>query len=377
MVVKPNRSQQKIDELEFIINNIPDLVIRVDPSGRINFMNAASTLFFSHLPEELTGQDLFELLEEQGINYPDLERLRDSFETRQAGIVEASIRAPNDESMFLEIRILPEPPVYPEPHLVLLVRDVTRRKEAERQIILARIKAEKNDQMKSAFLANMSHEIRTPLNAIVGFSQILLDDGITAKEQEQFYEYINQNSNLLINLVNDIIDLSKLESNQMLVREVEVDLNAVMEEMKVLAGNEKKIRDKGHLMIFVDKEITDDKARVLTDGFRLKQIISNLLINAIKFTTKGYIQFGYRLQDNLTLLFYVRDTGIGIPRNRQQEVFQYFHQIDNAVTLANTGTGLGLAICKRLVELMGGSIWLESETGRGTTFFFTLPYRKA
>lgn len=371
-------SKQRIDELEYIISNIPDLVLRINLKGQITFINAASILFFNKTPDLLMGKDLESLISEEGLAPMDFGLIQRIFKTRQAEIIEGELHSPSGMCGNIEIRILPEPlELSKEQHLVLLIRDITLRKEAERKMIMAKQKAEESDLLKSAFLANMSHEIRTPLNAIVGFSQIILDEDLSHEEQERFYGYINQNSNQLISLVNDIIDLSKLQSNQLVIRESVANLNQIIEEIKVMAEMEKKTREKGHLLILLDKEIEGEDGNILVDHYRLKQILTNLLVNAIKFTPKGYIQFGYRLKDNDTILFFVRDTGIGIPKNRQKEVFRYFHQLENTLNRANTGTGLGLAICKSLVELMNGTIWVKSEPGKGSSFFFTIPYRKA
>ncbi|MCX6223855.1 MAG: ATP-binding protein [Bacteroidia bacterium] len=373
-----HKSKQTVEELEYIISNIPDLVIRINLKGQITFINAASVLFFNKTPDLLIAKDLESVIREEGITHFDQSIIHRVFETRQAEIIEGELHSQSGVCQNIEIRILPEPTgLNNENHLVVLFRDITLRKEADRKMIMAKRKAEESDLLKSAFLANMSHEIRTPLNAIVGFSQIILDEDLTREEQEQFYEYIHQNSNQLISLVNDIIDLSKLQSNQLIIRDSVVNMNQIIDEMKAMAEVEKKSRDKEHILIIPDKEISDTDSMIMVDSYRVKQILTNLLVNAIKFTPKGYIQFGYRLKDNNTILFFVRDTGIGIPKNKQEEVFQYFHQLENSLNRANTGTGLGLAICKRLVELMNGTIWLQSEPGEGTTFFFTIPFRKA
>ncbi|MFA6125773.1 MAG: ATP-binding protein [Bacteroidales bacterium] len=371
-------NQQKIEELEYIISNIPDLVIRLDNNGLITFINQASILFFDKPPDQFIGKSLESLVDDEGIPFLDQNLIHRITKTHQAEIIEGELHSVHGGKMDIEIRILPEARgINKDLHQVLLIRDITIRKEAERRILKAKKKAEESDLLKSAFLANMSHEIRTPLNAIVGFSQIILDEDLSREEQQRFFDYIHQNSNQLINLVNDIIDLSKLQSNQLVIRESEADLNQIIEEMKVMAEMEKKNREKDHIQVFLDYEAGGQDAMVIIDHNRLKQIFTNLLVNALKFTPKGYIQFGYRLKDNDTLLFFVRDTGIGIPKDRQEEVFQYFHQLENSLNRANTGTGLGLAICKKLVELMNGKIWLQSDPGVGTSFFFTLPYRKA
>lgn len=370
-------SKRKIQELEYIISNIPDLVIRINKNGQTTFINAASVLFFNKTPDMLVGRNFDSILKDEGISLSAgiIERI---FQTRQAEIIESEFHSTNGVCKNIEIRILPEAiGSGQKQNLVLLIRDITLRKDAERKMHNARRKAEESDLLKSAFLANMSHEIRTPLNAIVGFSQIILDEDLSREDQERFYEYINQNSNQLISLVNDIIDLSKLQSNQLVIRESTADLNKIIEEMRVMAEMEKKNREKDHILIIPDKEITDEEYLIIVDPYRLKQVLTNLLVNAIKFTPKGYIQYGFRMKDMNTLLFFVRDTGIGIPEDKQEEVFQYFHQLENTLNRANTGTGLGLAICKRLIELMHGSIWLQSEPGKGTSFFFTIPYRRA
>ena len=197
-----DKSKQTIEELEYIISNIPDLVIRIDDLGQITFINTASILFFNKTPDLLMGKDLEMLFTDEGMAPLDQSFIQRVFETRQAEIVEGELNLPSGVCRHIEIRILPEPiGISSERHLVLLIRDITLRKEAERKMMAAKRKAEESDLLKSAFLANMSHEIRTPLNAIVGFSQIILDEGYTREEQEQFYEYINQNSNQLINLV--------------------------------------------------------------------------------------------------------------------------------------------------------------------------------
>lgn len=372
------KSKHKVEELEYIISNIPDLVMQIDSNARISFINAASVLFFNKPPELLIGRDLESVIIEEGLTPLDINIVRGVIQNRQAEIIEGQIISNQGMLKNIEIRVIPEPfGLSKESHLVLLIRDNTLRKEAERKMLLAIQKAQESDSLKSAFLANMSHEIRTPLNAIVGFSQIIVDKNIDQEEQERFFQYIQENSNQLINLVNDIIDLSKLESNQLVIRESMTELNQLMYELKVMAEHEKKTREKDHILVFMETDLLDNNGLIFIDQYRLKQILTNLLVNAIKFTPKGYIHFGYRLKDNDTLLFFIRDTGIGIPKNKQKEIFQYFHQLENTLNRSNSGTGLGLAICKKLVELMNGTIWLQSDPGKGTSFFMTLPYHTA
>ncbi|UCH13506.1 MAG: response regulator [Bacteroidales bacterium] len=232
----------------------------------------------------------------------------------------------------------------------------------------ARLKAEESDRLKSAFLANMSHEIRTPLNAIVGFSSLLDNENVTKKEIKNYVNKINTNSDSLLILINDILDLSKIEANQIKINKSVINVNQILEELENYYNLE-KTRDVG--ITYTNKK---DKQKVLlyNDPVRLKQVLSNLLDNSKKYTDKGFIKFGYELaQDNIQ--FFVSDSGIGIKKSDYDTVFNHFHKIETDGKKVYRGTGLGLAISKRLVELMGGKIWLESEYGKGTTFYFSLP----
>lgn len=242
---------------------------------------------------------------------------------------------------------------------------ITGRKRMEADLIMAKEKAEESSRLKSAFLANMSHEIRTPLNAIVGFSSILAD----AEEQEEKEEYINiieNNNTLLLQLVGDILDLSKIESGTLEFVLSDLDLNALFLEMEASA----RLRQKNNAVpIRYIPEMPDCSVNI--EKNRLTQVVTNMLNNAMKFTAEGSITFSYRLKDTDFLYFYVTDTGTGIPEDKKDSVFGRFVKLDSFVQ----GTGLGLSICQSIVENMGGEIGVESELGKGSTFWFTLPYR--
>ena len=234
-------------------------------------------------------------------------------------------------------------------------------KKQQKELEAARIKAEESDRLKSAFLANMSHEIRTPLNAIVGFSKLVIDAECT-NEKEQYAEIIERNSEILLNLFNDILDLSSLEADSLSfnIRPIKlIDICLQLEQQfcyKVKNGTKLILDD-------VDTELY-----VSGDWNRIIQIISNLLSNAAKFTPKGEIHFGYREKEDF-VEFYVKDSGIGIPAERVATIFQRFGKINDFVQ----GIGLGLTLCRMLVEKMGGRIWLRSQEGKGSRFYFTLP----
>ena len=252
--------------------------------------------------------------------------------------------------------------------LLCMCRDISEQwnaeqtnKKQQKELEAARIKAEESDRLKSAFLANMSHEIRTPLNAIVGFSKLVIDAECT-NEKEQYAEIIERNSEILLNLFNDILDLSSLEADSLSfnIRPIKlIDICLQLEQQfcyKVKNGTKLILDD-------VDTELY-----VSGDWNRIIQIISNLLSNAAKFTPKGEIHFGYREKEDF-VEFYVKDSGIGIPAERVATIFQRFGKINDFVQ----GTGLGLTLCRMLVEKMGGRIWLRSQEGKGSRFYFTLP----
>ncbi len=245
-------------------------------------------------------------------------------------------------------------------------------KERENELKIAKGKAEEADKLKSAFLANMSHEIRTPMNAILGFSELITRETISSEKKKIYADYITSNGRLLLTLIDDIIELSKIEAGIYTIRRQPVDLENLFTELHQFAINEKK-RQKQNIMVARDINVESRIAYILADGERLKQVMLNLISNAIKFTSAGSVTIGYRVPNNATIEFFVSDTGIGIPKPMQEKIFERFRQVDETAHRQFGGAGLGLAISKRLVELMGGRIWVESESGRGSRFSFTLP----
>jgi PAS domain S-box-containing protein len=249
--------------------------------------------------------------------------------------------------------------------------DIASRKQSEMELIQAKEKAEESDRLKSAFLANMSHEIRTPMNAIIGFTQLLSDPNIAADRKEEFIKIITHNGQTLIRLIDDIIDIARIEAGQLTINITECHLNVLLHELQ--KQYLEIIQSQGKKNLDIILEIPPEKIVCRTDSFRLRQVLSNLIDNAIKFTNDGYVEIGLRKTDDNKLLFYVRDTGIGIPENKLSLIFSRFRQLEEADTKTYGGTGLGLTISQNLVRMLNGEIQVDSKPGEGSIFHFTLP----
>ncbi|MGE5393478.1 MAG: PAS domain S-box protein [Candidatus Saccharibacteria bacterium] len=245
---------------------------------------------------------------------------------------------------------------------------ITERKNAEKALIEAKEKAEESDRLKSSFLANMSHELRTPLNSIIGFSDFMLDPMFGLEEHAEFAKIIKENGNNLLEIISNIMDLSKIESGQMMVVKNEFSLNRLIAE--VHSNHVLKTIEK--CLLWQEKPIHKEAYWMVSDESKIRQILDNLISNAIKFTESGTIEIGYEQQGS-SLLFHVKDTGIGIPEEFHQAIFERFRQVETTNSRNYGGNGLGLAITKSLITLLGGEIWLESQPGVGSTFYFTIP----
>ncbi|MCK5028283.1 MAG: PAS domain-containing protein [Bacteroidales bacterium] len=296
---------------------------------------------------------------------------------------EHRIIGPNNEVRWVWIRTFP---VFDEKGEVYrragIASDITEQKKLISDLLLAKEKAEESDNLKSAFLANMSHEIRTPMNGILGFAELLKEESITEKEKEEYLKIINSNGKQLLSLINDIIDVAKIEATQITINKSFTELNPLLKETYQLFTKEQKRLKKQDIRLEL-KIPFDDNNKILTDVIRLQQILNNLLSNAFKFTKTGSISFGYEIINNngsAYYQFFVADTGIGIDKNMQGYIFERFGQVLTKNLQNKQGTGLGLAISKGLIELLGGKIWLESSpenTPEGISgssiFYFTIP----
>lgn len=258
--------------------------------------------------------------------------------------------------------------------IVGICHDITERYNFEIDLKNAKEKAEESDRLKSSFLANMSHEIRTPMNAIIGFSDLLVDSDTGSDEREELVTHINNNCNTLLHLIDDIIDLAKIESNELTIYVKNTDVNTIIQDLHETFNEVKKKINKKHIEIQLDNSNFKDNFYLKTDPYRLSQILTNLTDNALKYTEKGSVHVGYKIDDSSKQVkFYVQDTGIGIPEEQQESIFKRFNKIESDTTKLYRGTGLGLTITKNLIERLGGNIFVESELNKGSTFYFTLP----
>lgn len=242
------------------------------------------------------------------------------------------------------------------------------------ELIIAREHAEESDRLKSAFLANISHEIRTPMNGILGFAELLKESNLIGEEQQKYIQIIEESGARMLNIINDIVDISKIESGLMEINLKESNIN---EQIDFVYTFFKPEVERKRIQFFFQKSLPSSEAIIKTDREKIYAILTNLIKNAIKYTNKGSIEFGYNLkiESNITkLVFFVKDTGIGIPKDRQKAIFERFIQVDISNKMARQGAGLGLSISKAYIEMLGGKIWVNSEEEKGSTFYFTLPY---
>jgi len=257
-----------------------------------------------------------------------------------------------------------------------IIIDITDRIKYIRTLQQETSKAKTSDELKSSFLANMSHEIRTPMNSIIGFSNLLASEQIPDNQKRDFTQYIRTSSELLLNLVDDIIDIAKIEAGELKIIKKDCELAALGRELLTTSKETCKRFNKSHLQLIFTPDPASHEVYMKTDPFRLRQILVNLINNAIKFTEIGSVEFGYTIKDETQVEFFVRDTGVGLSRDELDMIFERFKRTRQSEEKNIVGTGLGLAISKNLVQLLGGEMWVNSVAGSGTTFLFTLPYLK-
>lgn len=365
------KAWEQVQKLERAIEQSPTAIIVTNRAGRIEYVNPKY--------EQLTGYALADCMAKK----PNV--LKATFlERSHYNEIKLAIKRGNEwrgevldkkkdgTSFWIDLSISPVLDENQEiQNIILIEEDISQRKTLEEELRSAKNKAEESDKLKSAFLANMSHEIRTPMNGILGFTQLLNQPNLPEEKIKEYVGIIDGRGKHLLRVIQDIIDISKIESQQVTINMHPFSLNSLMKELFLYFEEETK--RKGLHLVF-DNGLKEGKDKIISDNYKLQQVLTNLIFNALKYTENGVIQVGYRPQENRQLLFYVSDTGIGIPKDQQTIIFERFRQADNSYTRTHGGTGLGLSICKGLIAMLGGRIWVESSPQKGATFKFTIPW---
>ena len=378
-------AEEELRKLTQAIEQSPDSIIIANTKGTIEYVNPSSTKLTGFSKEELVGQNV-SILSSGHKSLQEQEQLWKTIHSGRIWSGEMENKRKNGEIYWESVSISP---IYNQKneitHFLAIKEDVTERKRLTQELVTAKEKAEESDQLKSAFLANISHEIRTPMNGILGFSELLKTPDLGKDARDRYIHVIEQNGTRMLNIINDIVDISKIEAGQMNVHLQETNVNHLLKDLLSVFAPDAKAKG---LRQSVATGLPDDESIVLTDQTKLAQILTNLLKNALKFTPHGSIEMGYDCigaptdssasfletqSEPIWLQFYVKDTGIGIPEDQQIMIFERFRQGSISLSRAYEGAGLGLSISKAFVEMLGGKIWLNSKPFNGSVFYFALP----
>ncbi len=354
--------KQSFDFSETLLNTIPFGMEIVNEKGNILFMSDNFKKLFDY---DIVGKKCWELYKDDKKQCSDCPLNKgiiigetNSYESH--GVLGNRIFEISHTGMLYQGEIA----------MLEIFQDITDRKKSEKELIMAKEKAEASDRLKSAFLTNMSHEIRTPMNGILGFAELLKEPYLSSDDQQDFIQTIQISGARMLNTINNIVDVSKIESGLINVDIKETDINEKIEFTYKFFKPEANL--KGLQLIF-KTGLPAKKAIINTDNEKVYGILTNLIKNAIKFTYEGSIEFGYKEKEEY-LEFFVKDTGVGIPLSQQQIIFERFRQGSESHNRGYEGSGLGLSIANSYVEMLGGKIWVESEEGIGSSFYFTIPY---
>ncbi len=369
LIKAKEKTEENEKKFRVLVETSPDVIVLTDIEGNQLFRNAAYYQSLGFSVDENVSLDGF-----SRVHPEDILIVKESMKQLMAnGIMKGEYRVLHKEGYWVYRQTIAKI-IYNErnePHQILtIMRDITDNKKAEQELIKAKEKAEESDRLKTAFLANMSHEIRTPMNGILGFAELLKRPQLSGEQQQEYIRIIEKSGVRMLNIINDIIDISKIESGETKVSYSQTNINEQLDFIYKFFKPE--VEQKG-LKLLVKSTLPSAHPCVIADREKIYAILTNLIKNAIKFTENGSIEFGCK-SDGTFLHFFVSDTGIGIPRNRQYAIFERFVQADISDSRAFQGAGLGLAITKAYVEMLGGKIWFESDEGSGTTFFFTIPF---
>lgn len=359
--------------LKDILQGVSEGIGCVNAANTITFCNRSFAGLFGKDDKQIIGEDILEIIDNHNRSILEME-----IETQKSlleSTFELETKPYDGHRRNILVHAIPKADKTGKYAGSLFTTiDITDRVLMERELVINKDKAQESDRLKSTFLANMSHEIRTPMNSIIGFSAMLLRGGLDQEKQDQYLNIIISRGKHLMQILDDIIDITKIEEDQILLNIKSINLYDLFAELKCYVDSELVQHRKENIQIKVCHGLEKEEAFISADHLRLQQVLSNLLNNAVKFTSIGLIEFGY-FRDNSSdqLVFFVKDTGIGIQAGMQQLIFERFRQVDESFSRSYGGTGLGLAICKGLLQLMGGKIWVESDGQQGSSFYFSLP----
>ena len=369
-ITKRKLAENQLIKMSAAVQQSPAIVMITDPQGTIEYVNPMFTAFTGYTAEEAIGKN--PSLLKSGLT-PD-SVYKNLWQTIHAGNIWHGelLNKKKDGNLYWESVIIAAivNSAGVITNFVGVKEDITEQKNMLDELIAAKEKAIESDRLKSAFLANISHEIRTPMNGILGFAELLKEPHLSGEEQAEYIDLINKSGQRMLNLINDLIDISRIEAGETKPQITKTPLNSLLRDLHSFF---KPAAEKKGLRISCTTGLPDNKSIIDTDSLKLNQILTNLVQNALKFTNHGGIDIGYTL-NNTMLEFYVMDSGRGIPADMTEKIFDRFRQADNSLTRAYEGSGLGLSISKAFVEMLGGTIQVESIEGKGSKFIFTIPY---
>ena len=357
--------------LALTINNIPLAILNADRHGYITAVNPAFLKLFDKQASELVDKQNIKFFDP--FQHTDLQaKITQLIDNLIDFDVELPFPSAKKDAFFRCRGLSIRSRISDGQSFLLIIGDVSKRKLTEHELIKALQKAEESDKLKTAFLASMSHEIRTPMNHIIGFTEFMKDLSLPAYEREEYAEIIFDSGQLLLRLIDDIIDIAKIESGQMQLHISVFALNDVLYAVYKAFNEMRSRKGKQHISFHLHMPETDNTVFMKTDAARLQQLFYNLIDNAFKFTETGSVTMGYQIESN-NISFFVEDTGPGIPADQQEHIFKRFRQLDYGMSKKYGGTGLGLAIVKGMIDLLEGQIQIHSEPEKGTRFTFTIP----
>jgi PAS domain S-box-containing protein len=365
------QAEEKLRILSRAVEQSPASIVITDTEGKIEYINSKFADVTGYSPAEVLQQNP-RVLKSGELSTDYYKQLWQTITSGKEWHGEFHNRKKNGE-LYWEIASIS--PILDASgtitHFLAIKEDITDLKRTELELVKAKEKAEASNRLKTEFLHNMSHEVRTPMNGIIGFSQLLDDPDLTAESQKKFTKIIIKNGEQLLQIIDNILEISQLETKQLKAFEEKVCLNDLLSELYSVF--EIKAKEKA-IPLYLKKGLPDNKSNILTDKGRLRKILAKLLENAMKFTSKGFVELGYQLIDN-KIEIHIKDTGIGISPEKQAIIFDRFSKLDKGRAKLYGGLGLGLSIAKENAELLGGEITLISEAGTGSTFYVTIPYK--